>query len=246
MYQPILDFRPYKIGTHIPDKMNFPDGAPVDKYETILVYEKNGVKQEFTESSFPWQDTTWKWVETRQNLISKGYEPPIHDFSITNNEGLDITEQVLTDSGYVFLIIAPKLERASLKGMHRLNELTMKANNLGVNTYCLTSSTSDEINNFNNALQPAFNICITDETTLKTIMRANPGILVLREGTILGKWNFRNAPKVSEIKSNLISYLVNKHRLFDERSTVILIALSILLFYSLVYQFISAKNTIEK
>ena len=99
--------------------MTIPEGAPVDVYETILIYEKDGVQQAFTDSNFPWQDTTWKWKETRQALISKGYEPPIHDFSISGADGNDITEQVLTNSSYVFLIIAPKLESASLKGMQQ-------------------------------------------------------------------------------------------------------------------------------
>ena len=167
IHQPIIDFRPYKPGTNIPEKMSFPDGAAPAVYETLLVYEKNGQQQVFTESTYPWQDTTWKWVETKQTLISKGYEPPIHDFSITNAEGNDITEQVLSDSNYVFLIISPKLANASMKGMHRMNDLAMKANNLGFKTYCLTSSTNSQIEEFNNTFQPVFECCTTDETTLK-------------------------------------------------------------------------------
>ena len=77
-------------------------------------------------------------------------------------------------------------------------------------------------------------------------MRANPGLLILREGTILGKWNFRYAPKVSEINSNLISYLIDKNRLSGERYNVILIALAILVFYSLVFRFISTNEKTEK
>jgi len=234
IHQPLLDFRPYKIGTHIPDKMTIPDGAPMDKYETILVYKKEGVQQEFTESNFPWQDTTWKWVETRQNLISRGYETPIHDFSITNTEGIDITEQVLTDNGYVLLIIAPKLEQASMKGMLAMNELAMKANNLGFNTYCLTSSTSIQLDDFRNTFRPVYELCTTDETTLKTIIRANPGLLVLREGTILGKWNHTDIPDIREIKANLTSYILDNQRHCNERSAVIILALAVLVIYSVI------------
>jgi hypothetical protein len=239
IHQPILDFRPYKIGNSIPEKMTVPVGAPIDVYETLLVYEKNGRKQEFTESNFPWQDTTWKWVETRQKLISKGDEPPIHDFSITDVDGTDITEQVLTDGNYVFLIIAPKLNTASIKGMLKMNDMAMKANNFGFNTYCLTSSTNSEIDDFRNRFKPVYKICTTDETTLKTIIRANPGILVLREGTILGKWNFRDAPDTKELKADMISYLLDRYRSSYEFTIVLLLAIFILLFYSLVFRFVS-------
>jgi uncharacterized membrane protein YphA (DoxX/SURF4 family) len=232
IHQPILDFRPYKIGANIPDKMIVPDGAPLDEYKTILVYEKNGVQQEFAESNFPWQDTTWKWVETRQNLISKGYEPLIHDFSIANAEGIDITQQVLTHSGYVFLIIAPKVEKAAIKGMQRMNELAMKANNIGFKTYCLTSSTESQINDFRNTFRPVFDLCTTDETTLKTIIRANPGLLVIRDGTILGKWNYTDVPDIRDINSNFTSCVLDKLRQCNERSTVIILALALIVIYS--------------
>jgi uncharacterized membrane protein YphA (DoxX/SURF4 family) len=231
VHQPLLDFRPYKIGTHIPDKMTIPDGAPMDKYESILVYKKDGVQQSFTESNFPWQDTTWKWVETRQILISRGYETPIHDFSITNTAGIDITEQVLTDSAYVLLIIAPKLEKAAMKGMQRMNELAMKAENLGFNTYCLTSSTNIQVDDFKNSFKPVFELCTTDETTLKTIIRANPGLLILREGTILGKWNYNDVPYVRELKANLISYILDRHRLSEEISAVAILAFVLIVIY---------------
>jgi uncharacterized membrane protein YphA (DoxX/SURF4 family) len=241
IHQPIIDFRPYKPGTHIPEKMSFPDGAATAVYETLLVYEKNGQQQVFSERSYPWQDTTWKWVETKQTLISKGYEPPIHDFSITNAEGNDITEQVLTDSNYVFLIISPKLANASIKGMRRMNDLAMKANNLGFKTYCLTASTNSQIEDFNNSFQPVFEFCTTDETTLKTIVRANPGILILQVGTILGKWNFRDAPAVHEINSNLIATLLERHRCTTEISTVLLLGFAVILFYCLIWHFIPTR-----
>ena len=233
-HQPILDFRPYKIGTSIPEKMTVPVGAHVDQFETILVYEKNGVLKEFTESNFPWQDSTWKWMETRQNLISKGYEPPIHDFSITNEAGLDITDNVLSDSGYTFLIIAPFLEKASAKGMQQMNDLSLRAFDLGFSVYCLTASTNKQIGNFKRTFQPAFDICTTDETTLKTIMRANPGMLVLREGTVLGKWNYTDVPDAREIKANFISYILKKQNLCGERSAVIILVLVLTLTYGFI------------
>ncbi|MBN1790631.1 MAG: DoxX family protein [Bacteroidales bacterium] len=231
-HEPLLDFRPYASGTNIPEKMIIPEGAPADVFETILVYEKNGISQEFTESNFPWQDTTWKWVETKQNLISKGYEPPIHDFTITDEAGNDITDLVLTNDGYVFLIIAPFLEKASDKGMHRMNDLALRAKDLGFQAYCLTSSTNDRIMQFKSSFQPAFNVCTADETTLKTIIRANPGLLVLLKGTILAKWNHTDVPDAGEIKADMLSFLLDNQRLSGERTVVIILLLAVALLYA--------------
>jgi hypothetical protein len=236
-HQPLLDFRPYQVGTSIPEEMSIPAGAPADIYETVLVYQKNGINKEFTENDFPWQDTTWKWVETRQTLVEKGYEPPIHDFSVTTEDGVDITDVILQDSNYTFLIIAPFLEKASSEGIQRMNDLTLKATDLGFSVYCLTSSAEDHIVSFKETFQPAFQVCTTDETTLKTIMRANPGLLLLREGTILGKWNFADIPEAEEIRTNLLSCLLDRNRKSQERSSVVILALGVILFFLLAIHF---------
>lgn len=233
-HQPVLDFRPYSTGTSIPEKMSVPPGAPVDKYETTLVYEKNGIRQEFTESNFPWQDTAWKWVETRQNLISKGYTPPIHDFTVTDENGIDITGQVLSDTNYTFLIISPFLHKASEQGMRRLDSLALKALKLGIHVFCLTSSTSSQVMAFKVTFQPSFDICTADETTLKTIMRANPGILLLKQGTILGKWNYRDAPLPYRLQGNMLPVILNRHRKTIETLSVVVLAFAVALFYSVV------------
>jgi hypothetical protein len=232
IHQPLLDFRPYKIGVNIPEQMIIPKDAPTDVYMTILVYQKNGQTQEFTEDKYPWQDTTWKWVETKQKLISRGYEPPIYNFSVTTLQGEDITERILTDSNYTLLIIAPKLENASSKGMERMNELAMKGDALGLNALCLTASASGEIEEFISSFKPSFEICTVDETTLKTILRANPGLLILREGNIIGKWNFRDAPDPDTLQSNFITVILQNQSNSIEILSVILLAIILALFYT--------------
>jgi uncharacterized membrane protein YphA (DoxX/SURF4 family) len=235
-HQPILDFRPYTEGTYIPGKMIIPEGAETDVYETRLLYEKEGRQQEFSDQDFPWQDTTWKWVETRQKLIKKGFEPPIHDFSITTDHGADITNQILADSGYTFLIIAPDLDKTSKKGMEKLNSLALKCRELGFAVYGLTSSTNHQISAFVQIFQPAFDFCTTDETTLKTIIRANPGVMLLHHGTILGKWNFRDAPAAKEINYDMLSIALLRHQQFTDKLMIIALILAIALLYSLVYR----------
>lgn len=104
-------FRPYKIGKNIPEGMTIPEGAKSSVYESIFTLEKDGKKEEFTLENYP--DSTWKFVDTRTVLKEKGYEPPIHDFSMVElNTGDDITDDVLTDMGYTFLLVAHRIEEA--------------------------------------------------------------------------------------------------------------------------------------
>lgn len=236
IYQPLIDFRPYKTGTYIPEKMSIPPGAPVDQYVTLLVYEKEGQKKEFTDKNFPWQDTTWKWVETRQKLISKGYEPPIHNFSITTSAGIDITNEILEDTGYVFLFIIPDLKHASAKGLAKVNDLALRSRELGIKTIALTASTDNQVAVYNARFQPVYEFCTTDETTLKTITRANPGILLLLRGTIINKWSHRDAPSANDLKRNLLSPAILHQQAIQVRLTVIGLILLMLAIYRFAFR----------
>ncbi len=236
VYQPLLDFRPYKTGTYIPENMTTPPGAPVDQYATLLIYEKDGQRKEFTDKNFPWQDTTWKWVETKQKLISKGYEPPIHNFSITTLAGSDITKEILTDTGYVILFIIPDLEKSAEKGLVKINEMALRSRELGIKAIALTASTNSRIDAYKDLFQPAYEFCISDETTLKTISRANPGVLLLLKGTILDKWNYRDAPLPGNLKKNLLSPVILHQQNIQRRLTVIGLILLLLAVYRFLFR----------
>jgi len=194
-YLPVIDFLPYSKGTHIPDKMIIPDGKPADRYETTFIYEKDGIQKEFTLENYPADDTTWKFVDQKSILISKGYQPPIHDFFITTADNIDITDQLLSSEDYLILMISKKLDEADpdkLKKGFETGEFCLK-NQTGF--YVVTASGSDEINKYRNGLT----ICQGDETTLKSIVRANPGYMLLKEGTIIGKWSWANFPEQDEL-----------------------------------------------
>ena len=196
-YLPVIDFLPYKTGTYIPDKMNIPEGSRGDKYETTFIYEKDGKKKEFTLASYPANDSTWKFVEQKSVLVTKGYQPPIHDFSITTINNEDITQQILSSDKLTLLMISKKLKEAD-------PELLRSGFNHGyycmgnmIDFYLVTSSGSDEVRRYSNGIT----FCFADETTLKTMVRSNPGYILLRKGKILGKWSWANMPdnkKLSE------------------------------------------------
>ncbi len=189
-YLPVIDFLPYKTGVKIADKMVIPEGVPSDEYRTTFVYQKNGVKKEFNLSNYPAGDSTWKFVGQKSVLVKKGYRPPIHDFLITSMNGDDITQQILSFNGYSVLMISKKLAEAGKKHLSAGYELGNYCRTEGINFYVITSSGTDEVKNYENGLT----FCSADETTLKTMIRSNPGFILLKNGTILGKWSWANVP----------------------------------------------------
>ena len=196
---PILDFRPYKIGANIPQQMEIPEGAPHDEYKKIYIYEKDGVKKEFTIDNYPANDSSWVFVDAEIKLIKKGYVPKIHDFTITTSSDSDITDIILADTSYTFLLIAYKLEKASDSNVDKINEVFDYAQMYGYNFLCLTSSGSEEISEWIAYMGAEYSICSTDEITLKTIIRSNPGLLLLKSGTIINKWHHRNIPQEDKL-----------------------------------------------
>src|SRR5690554_3975821 len=114
---PVFDFRPYKVGVNIHEAMSVTADAPQDEYENIFYYVNNntGEVERFTEENYPWQDTlNYSFHDLESILVQKGYEPPIHDFTIETPEGDDIIDFILYADNYVFMLIAYDLSKSSL------------------------------------------------------------------------------------------------------------------------------------
>jgi hypothetical protein len=191
-YLPVIDFLPYKKGVKIADKMVIPEGVKSDEYNTTFIYEKNGEKKEFDLTNYPADDTTWKFINQKSVLVKKGYQPPIHDFIITSKEGEDITWKVLSDTNYSMLMISKKLSDADKEHINEGLKLGSFCINHGINFYIITASVRDETENYISCLPFYFG----DETTLKTMVRANPGYLLLKDGRIIDKWSWANVPGI--------------------------------------------------
>ena len=192
-YLPVLDFRPYKIGTNIKAGMEIPEGAKPSVFESRFVLAKDGRRQEFTLDNYP--DSTWTFVETRTVLKEKGYEPPIHDFSmISLGTGEDITDSVLSDKGYAFLLVAHRIEEADDSNIDLINEIYDYSAEHGYGFHALTSSPDEEIGMWRERTGAEYPFCQMDDITLKTIIRSNPGLLLIKDGTILNKWSDNQLP----------------------------------------------------
>ena len=195
---PVLDFRPYKKGNNIIEGMQIPEDAPLDKYETTFFYEKDGVEQAFTLDNYPAEDSTWTFVRQESKLIEQGYVPPIHDFSIVTEDG-DITDLILEDAGYTLLVISHKVEKAATKNIKCVKSTIANSKKAGANVIWLTSSYTDEIENFKTEYGIGDTFGATDDITLKTIVRSNPGLVLIKDATVIEKWHHNALPSKDKL-----------------------------------------------
>ena len=206
---PIFDFRPYHVGMNIKQGMEIPEGAEQPEFESTFLLKKNGETREFTLDNYP--DSTWEYVDTRTVQTKKGYEPPIHDFALTTcDTGEDITEQVLTKKGYTFLLVSPRLAVADDSNFGDIDQIYEYAEENGADFYCVTASANDEIERWRDLTGAEYQFCNADETTLKTMIRSNPGLMLLKDGTIIGKWSHNALPQTDDLTAPLQQLTIGK------------------------------------
>lgn len=220
---PIFDFRPYHIGANIEKGMEMPEGAEQPEFETTFILEKNGQRKEFTLDNYP--DSTWTFIDSKTIQTKEGYVPPIHDFSITTQEGEDITEQVLKHHGYTFLLIAPHLEQADDSQFGDIDMIHEYARQQSIPFYCLTASDSTGIRHWQDLTGAEYPFCMTDETTLKTIIRSNPGLLLLKDGTIIGKWGHNDLPSADKLNGPMSQLEIGQMPSGSNKKMVVLVVL---------------------
>ncbi len=200
---PVLDFRPYRVGANIPRQMVV-DPEKAEVVENILVYDKEGMRKEFTEENYPWSDSTWTFVEMKTKVVKEGEKPAIEDFAVqelvydgetgTWNIGDDITEGLLAEPSYSFLMIAYSLEKINPKHLDRFRVVSAYAAEKGFPFYLLTASSTETVGDWEKQYHTGFQFCHADERVLKTIIRSNPGLLLLKEGTVMDKWDYSGVP----------------------------------------------------
>lgn len=190
---PAIDFRPYHVGANIVEGMTIPEDAPQDEYETLFVLEREGERRTFTFDEYP--DSTWTFVSRENRLVSKGYTPPITDFHLASTEGEEMTWEVLEQPGYTFLMVAADLTRTDEGMLDVVNDLYDYAKVNGYPFYMLTSSNSEDIAGWTYRTGATYPYLLADEILLKTMVRANPGLILLKDSTVVAKWSKADMPR---------------------------------------------------
>jgi uncharacterized membrane protein YphA (DoxX/SURF4 family) len=203
---PVKDYRPYAIGKSIPDQMVIPEGEHPDIFKTSFVYKNvnTGVEETFDQSNYPWNDSNWVWVSTDNILVEKGYEPPVHDFVISDADGYEIQDDILYSDAYVFLFICYDVTHTHTSRLSFINDFAKQAEENGNYIYGLTSSLYDQLEPWRHEHQLGIPFYTADETMLKTVIRANPGIVLLKHGVVLAKWHYNDLPTYAEVEKTLM------------------------------------------
>lgn len=229
---PVLDFRPYAVGKNITEGMRLPEGTEPDQYEVTLKYKnkQTGEVQSFTEENYPWQDTlNWEYESSSERLVKKGYITPIHDLVIEHPTLGNITEEILEDDNHTILAVTYNLTQSDVQYQPAINRLAEYAQEKGIRFYGLTSSSERDIETYKKRYHVPYEFCTADEIQLKTMIRSNPGVIILREGTILDKWAGKDVPDVKELQdTDLTAYCMYSR---EQMQRIYLVYSIILLFF---------------
>lgn len=194
---PVLDFRPYKVGTNLREAVTSSSGE--EKFDVKIVYEKDGETMELSADDED-PDSTWTYVETRRTPIVV-QDLATADFYVADADGEDITEDILYADGYTLLLIIPNLMNADEGCVDKVNGLYDYAHEHGWDFYCLTSSSDEEAQTYWEEHTGAeYGYCIAEERMLKTVVRGQPGLVLLHDGIIQKKWGNYNLPDEEELK----------------------------------------------
>jgi uncharacterized membrane protein YphA (DoxX/SURF4 family) len=208
---PPLDFRAYAPGENIKKNMEKGAGYKDPVYETKLVYDnlKTGEKKSFSQKEYMdakiWEDTlTWKWAATDNQLVSEAVNPPrITDFTVSDLDGNNITEAVLNDKNYSFWLIMHELKKTedNEKLMAQINDFYKLASADGHKVIAFTASSPAEIDSFKHEHNALYDFAAVDNTVLKTMIRSNPGLMLVKDGTVIANWHYNNFPVYGDVKN---------------------------------------------
>lgn len=201
---PYKDCLPYKVGNNILNEMTPGENYKPAEYQTMLVYEKDGVKKEFTDKNFPWQDTTWKFVDSKTTIVKEAENAPsILDFAISDYNGSDITQQILNYPGNLMLVFIKDVKEAKTTHLASLQALIADCKKNGVPILAVSASNDIETNQFKQQHKLDIEFTSMDATVCKTAMRSNPGIMSMKGGTVTGKWSWANYPTFASLQWDL-------------------------------------------
>ncbi|MCK9423668.1 MAG: DoxX family protein [Bacteroidales bacterium] len=200
IHLPLIDFMGWKVGKQV----NKTATLPVQFYVTYK-NKNTGKEKEFRAPDYPWNDSVWlsTWIFKRQRVV----DPNINQglvLRVEDMQGNDYTSDVLNNPGYQFILVAYDLSQTHTEGFNRVLPFYKKVTQEGHSFICLTSSVGDDIRKFRLAHGTAFDYYNSDDVVLKTMVRSNPGMILLKNGKVLAKWGWRDFPDYEVVKTRYL------------------------------------------
>lgn len=195
---PLIDFMAWKVG----NRVNQAATLPV-KFFVTYKNRATGEEKEFVSPNYPWNDSVWlsQWVFKSQRVVDPNKEQGMV-LRVEDAAGNDYTASVLENPDYQFILVAYNLSSTHTDALHRLLPFYKKAMAEGYSFICLTTSLPEEIKKFRLSHGTAFDYYNSDDVVLKTMVRANPGLILLKDGIVIAKWNAKDVPDYYDVKSN--------------------------------------------
>ena len=209
VHVPVIDFRQYKVGN---DLRVLTQSSP-DKYKIVSLYERGEEFCYFDEDTVPGND--WVFVEATSVLDVKGEPAVIDDFSILDwKNDYDVAEDVLSDTGYVCVIVSEAVENASVNRIDRVNDLYDYCLENGIQFYMATASDEENMELWQKRTGAEYDLHWADKSMLRDMTRANPGLVLIKDGIIKGKWTASDIPEPELVfapisKSGFLAFLDN-------------------------------------
>jgi len=202
MFLPIVDFLPYKVGNDIKALSSYPEGAPKDEYEMIFIYEKDGVRYDFTVNNLPDDLDAYNFIDRKDKLIKAGYKPLIYGFKPESDFGEDYTDSILNNPAYQLILVQTKLVEGRAGTEKFLVELaTQWTKEESRKFWAFSSSSRSEIEEYRHENQLPYQYYTLDATPLKSMIRSNPGLMLLKGSVVVKKWSAYNLPTIDEVNS---------------------------------------------
>ncbi len=197
---PILDFRPWKVGNNIQEQMQ-PIQEEIAEFYFTYKNTNTGEEKEFAVDELPSADEGWEFVDRKEIIIQEYIEAPVDDFVIQDESGFDMTDMYLGNPDYQFLLIVYDVRRTHEKAFEeRINDFAAQAEADDVSFIALTGSSLDDIDVFRHQVQAAYPFYQSDAIKLKTIVRSNPGLVLMKDWKVIAKWHHRNIPDYETVK----------------------------------------------
>lgn len=202
MFLPRIDFLPYKAGNNLKALMTRPEGAPTDSFQMVFVYEKDGKQLELGMDQLGQIDETYKFVDRKDKLIREGYKVPVFDFKLYEEvSGVEYTDSLINDSMGYRLIIVQKDIHESIGGTgSQLAALTTPFIEAGNKVWGLTATPNREVEPYRHEYQLMYPYYMMDLTPLKSIVRSNPGVVLMKGNTIVKKWSGYAIPSYATLQ----------------------------------------------
>jgi uncharacterized membrane protein YphA (DoxX/SURF4 family) len=200
MFLPKIDFLPYKVGNDIGQLMTLPEGAKKDSVAMIFIYEKDGKRLELGVNDIGQIDDTYTFIDRVDKVIVEGDKAPIHDFKLFDINGVDYTDSLLMQKGFRIILVQTHIAKSRTGMEPQLAKLAADCQANGVGFWALTNTTLTEVEPYRHEHQLAFNYYNMDATPLKSIVRSNPGLVLLKDNVVIKKWSAYGIPTFDKVK----------------------------------------------